>query len=479
MIAPGGDDRWQDHISKRTLERMVLGLMERKEHEQVLFQYQVCIYSKELFRISRWSTVRQNQALGQQLEQSQKYYKAAALNALKQISVLSSPTLVLLQSLLSGAMLMQFLGNMSQSWMLTSFAARTITFLGYQSLDTNASSESDIEIRACVFWCHYLDKVLSSLFMKPPSLPQLEVSPVLLLHLDSGSSSDVVRFMGHMACILEKALEVQLHPNQTTSKEQRAAMLDDLIQETNNLRTRIDKQQSRLSVSSTTKNDWVTAEFCSHTMLNNFFQSRFRLLQEKEDRGRCLESARKALSIFIDLQSSAVQSNPSQPDVSFLTWTILLFPLRPFFSLFCNVVKTSNIRDMQLMQSATSALEPFKTFIPADRLRRLFETLLDLCQPLFLVDMEISNQSAPGVDATAASISVQDSIEQLNANGRLTGPECVELGVDAAENLVGSEETVSSMPWGEEQMLDLFNSEPCLEWLEMVSFGLPQPDSND
>lgn len=135
---------------------------------------------------------------------------------------------------------MQFLGNMSQSWMLTSFAARTITFLNYQSLNPNTSNEGDIEIHACVFWCHYLDKILSSLFMKPPSLPKLAFNPVLLLHLDSGSSSDVIRFMGHMACILERALEVQLQTNQSMSKEQPAAVLDSLIDETNDLRTRID-----------------------------------------------------------------------------------------------------------------------------------------------------------------------------------------------------------------------------------------------
>ena len=84
---------------------MVFSLMERKEHEQVLFQYQVCVYSKELFRMSRWSTVCQNQELSKQLERSQNYYKAAALTALKQINVLSSPSLTLLQSLLSGVSL--------------------------------------------------------------------------------------------------------------------------------------------------------------------------------------------------------------------------------------------------------------------------------------------------------------------------------------------------------------------------------------
>lgn len=135
-------------------------------------------------------------------------------------------------------MLMQFLGNMSQSWMLTSFAARTITFLNYHILDESGANDEDQQcaIQACVFWCYYLDKVLGSLLMKPPSLPKLRADPLIFIHLDdsSGSLSPVVNFMGKMARILEKAHELHTQPRNTE-------MINALIQDTYSLGDEIDK----------------------------------------------------------------------------------------------------------------------------------------------------------------------------------------------------------------------------------------------
>lgn len=81
---------------------MALALMERRENEQVLAQYRICVYTKELFRISRWTTSTQDESLSEQLRRSQHYYKVAALTALKKVNFLYTPGLTLVQSLLSG-----------------------------------------------------------------------------------------------------------------------------------------------------------------------------------------------------------------------------------------------------------------------------------------------------------------------------------------------------------------------------------------
>ncbi|KAE8415992.1 hypothetical protein BDV36DRAFT_297504 [Aspergillus pseudocaelatus] len=120
------------------------------------------------------------------------------------------------------------------------------------------------------------------------------------------------------------------------------------------------------------------------------------------------------------------------------------------------------------------ALDSFRTFVPAAKLHRLFETLLNLCRPLFLADIEASDQSMAVVNDAAASASLEDNIGQLDTNGRHTWPDCANSSIYVAGDPVESEETVSRIPWGEEQMLDLFNSEPCLEWLETVSFNLAE-----
>jgi len=81
---------------------MVLALMERKENEQVLLQYQVCVYAKEIFRISRWTSIRHDETFLKHHEHTLHYYKNMALAALRQINMLSPPTLTLVQALLSG-----------------------------------------------------------------------------------------------------------------------------------------------------------------------------------------------------------------------------------------------------------------------------------------------------------------------------------------------------------------------------------------
>ncbi|KAF7587161.1 hypothetical protein BBP40_007647 [Aspergillus hancockii] len=268
-------------------------------------------------------------------------------------------------------------------------------------------------VDACVFWCHYLDKVLSALFMKAPSLPKLMRRPIYPIYLDSSPSSAVIRFMGHMAYILETALDVQLQPRELSNNEQSAAVLDRLIRDTNEKSVSYETQPCASEV---TNKDRIAAGFCYHTLLNNLFQTRVRLLQEDEDQKRCLDSGRNALTTFLELQSHAIDSDSSRPNASFLTWTILLFPLRLFFCLFCNVVQTSDTRDMQLMQSVARALDLFKkTIKPAAKLHRLFVTLLDLCGPLF-------QSSAAGSDSSTIAIDYSTVVDSLSFPHECSAP---------------------------------------------------------
>lgn len=77
---------------------------------------------------------------------------------------------------------MQYLGNMSQAWVLNSYAARLIAGLNYHDTKTrNCDEDLEEEINNSVYWCFYLDRTLSSLLRRPPSLPELQ-----------GSASDLI-----------------------------------------------------------------------------------------------------------------------------------------------------------------------------------------------------------------------------------------------------------------------------------------------
>lgn len=80
---------------------------------------------------------------------------------------------------------MQYLGNMSRCWMFTALASRVIVSLNYHNVtDVHPGSEIEESIHACVYTCYYFDKTLSLLLLRPPSLPDLKVSPTQLIHID-------------------------------------------------------------------------------------------------------------------------------------------------------------------------------------------------------------------------------------------------------------------------------------------------------
>jgi hypothetical protein len=80
------------------------------------------------------------------------------------------------------ALLMQYLGNVSQSWILNSYAARLVAALGYHEIgSSHQNSELDEEISSSVIWCYYLDRTLSSLLYRPLSLPEPRISPAKMI----------------------------------------------------------------------------------------------------------------------------------------------------------------------------------------------------------------------------------------------------------------------------------------------------------
>lgn len=83
---------------------------------------------------------------------------------------------------------MQFVGRLNQCWVLMSYAARQITSLNYHKIRrTPTSTSEEQDICMAVYWCYYLDRTLSALFGRPPSLPGLQVSPSDLIPLDPSS----------------------------------------------------------------------------------------------------------------------------------------------------------------------------------------------------------------------------------------------------------------------------------------------------
>jgi hypothetical protein len=48
----------------------------------------------------------------------------------------------------------------------------------------DSDSDEENEIRRCIYYCYYMDKTLSMLLLRPPSLPQLLFNPADLVPTD-------------------------------------------------------------------------------------------------------------------------------------------------------------------------------------------------------------------------------------------------------------------------------------------------------
>lgn len=107
---------------------------------------------------------------------------------------------------------MQNQGDMSRSWTLTAFASRTLVSLNLHTIDaTKPSDPEQRDLHGALYSCYYLDKMLSALLLRPPSLPKLKVNPAELVVLDPHFPlSASLKIMVSFARIQEVVLELDL-----------------------------------------------------------------------------------------------------------------------------------------------------------------------------------------------------------------------------------------------------------------------------
>ncbi|PLB45069.1 hypothetical protein P170DRAFT_513133 [Aspergillus steynii IBT 23096] len=415
---------WPDHITGPTLQKMLLYLIDDGQNDKIALHYRVCVYSKAFFFLMK-SHFQHNDAIFQRLKQSQREYKNIALASLARLTFLSPPCLSLVQALLSGAMLMQYLGNMSYSWNLTAFASRILMSLNFHTVE--ATYDLDDETRASLYWCYYLDRVLSCLFVRQPSLPKLHIDPASMVPVGSQNPFHaMVKIMVEMAKFQEQVLDMQLNQEALADNSRvdtiaiGADSLLDLIKET------------RSSMPPELRPDFDAAEFGHAAVLSNAFKcSRWNSSHQQ----RCLESARKALIVLAAMLDREDQSDTADQYPSFLTWTVLLFPLTPFFVLFCNVVASSHRPDYDLMLKITECLARFAHLNEwIHRVHALCHHFLILCDPL--------------MGQTVSNLSI------THDSGFLPGNDC---------HLEDPGTTEESLIW------ELFDFQPSLDWLDMPS----------
>lgn len=109
-------------------------------------------------------------------------------------------------------MLMQIIGNPTSCWELIAHASRSIVALGYHTItDTNPKNEQDEEIHAVLAWCAQFDSVMSTLLLRPRSLPPLHIKVSSLLKPEPTNPMSIFEiFAMELVPVHDKVLDLTL-----------------------------------------------------------------------------------------------------------------------------------------------------------------------------------------------------------------------------------------------------------------------------
>ncbi|XHF98583.1 hypothetical protein AWENTII_002131 [Aspergillus wentii] len=473
MLLPGPPEsvriQWPDHISDKTYARMASALLrDRSEIEVCKFhQYCVCVYVKAVFHLYQASGTTDDPFLKGEFSLSRSTYIAAAMRSIEHFNILKPPDLSAIQSLISSALLMQHLGRPNQCWLFISYAARQITALNYhriRRLPTNSDQEQ--EIHNVLYWCYYLDRTLSSLLCRPPSLPDLDVSPTELIVLHPSSPYDsLLRLLLDLAQVQGKLHAVSCGGASVT--KERALDTCQLL-ECKMQAILPTLQSSRDGHPKLMQYHWVAVDFCYYAIFVEIHRTRLQSAFNPAVHQQCLLYARKSLKAFHFLQQHSVEMPGfDDPYPSFLTWTLFLYPLSAFFVIFCNIIGTVDHEDYELMRQITQRLTPFKEDPHLGKLLNLLQSLERLCEPLFQEPSGPSEFASTQREAPGAFVPMSDHSADPVTIGAFPP------GLSFSDNLELMPNTETDLS-ADLLMWQLFNSQVPAGWLnkDIDSFGV-------
>ncbi|KAF2875454.1 putative Zn(II)2Cys6 transcription factor-like protein [Massariosphaeria phaeospora] len=452
-----------DHIPQKAFERIAFRLIDSTDDEQTLNMYKVIVHWKAAVVLygSQLESV-QSETLQKRIRTMELRHLYAALTALDHVSFMNPPSLLLLQALISAAMLMQIAGDPNACWALTASASRTLVALGYHNLrHISPRNELDLEIQAAVAWCCQLDRCMSLLLLRPPSLPKLHIAVSQLVKLDpSNPMSGFAILELEFAPVHEKILELILDAPSKDRPEVRVSLTNEvaiLRQHMAQIAVTMEMARAKFSVESNLDLllHWQILDFKFFSTLTSVHRLSPTVTSNRIEREECLDCARKALERVKLIQENAIkQAHFVEEYNPYLSWSILSYPLGPFFVVFCNVVGTSNTKDFQLLQDVADGVGSISAkskFII--RLHRLCVTLLDLCRPLVARSTEVPH-----------TVSLQETPAQASSE---VPPKPHDDGGIAAIHAMGSFEVADALAtssWDDDSMWQLFQSQPSLDW---------------
>lgn len=253
------------------------------------------------------------------------------------------------------------------------------------------------------------------------------------------------------------------------------------------------------------KSEWISIDFIYHSIMTIILRFDTGVVLDAIKREECLQHARRAFIAIRDLKAHLDSCLDGQTFSSFLPWyvfytcnaeilcsstarTVLYYPLRPFFVLFCNVVATSHSGDFEIMKEFADTLMDLPNLnASAQRLQKLCATLVSLCQPLVQRAKEqyMSNESNPRNPATNGTAVMESQAQEQMVQNGISSEGVIPMMPPTAfgswfqQNMttgavVGDgtpEANVSRANSSDEMFSALFDVQPSLDWLGSDVFG--------
>ncbi|KAF4534112.1 C6 transcription factor [Lasiodiplodia theobromae] len=462
------DLEFSTYISRETLERMVLALHNKSEDQQTLLQYSVCVNACAGTFLSHLPEYGESDDMQRALEKSKDDYLRRALNAMNYIGVLGTPSLALLQALLTGL-----------------------------------SSESK-ELRACFLWSYVFDKGLAMSLGRPVTMPIWDVPEDIIAPIEPDRPfTAFVQILFQFAKV-QATIVCDLHfqPAQGNSPQRKEATISSLKRQMDKIQKHIVEIRAFPPHSSDAflMSEWISLDFVYHSIMTIILRFDTGVTIDPIKREECLDHARRAFVALRNLRAHIHACMNGKTFASFLPWTVLYYPLRPYFVLFCNVVATSHAGDFELMKEFASILMELPNLnSSAQRLQKLCATLVGLCAPLIqrAQDQTQSSRTNPrsGQKTDSNGASGLERPQQMFQNGvigdggiPMVGPgtesgasigswfqhnmlhgdaSSAGAGSLGAQDIHTSGRTSSS----EEMLNALFDVQPSLDWLGSDVFG--------
>ncbi|KAJ5504862.1 hypothetical protein N7463_007736 [Penicillium fimorum] len=374
------------HISEATLEEMGFTLIHTSGTSQDFLTGIVCVNAM----VSKFLTAISNDGIDSELihelTHSMTQFQLAAKVALQSISLLTSPSLGLLQALLSGIFLHQGSGDITTCWELTKGACRMCISLGLDTIINTGGAVSE-EQYYCVAWCYILDKNFAFKMGRFKTLLDIElphITSALPSHQNPASDlfeiymslarvqAALIPYLGGRSSMLTAG---GLSPSHEIGKHWLVNMQQ--IQEKIEHISRPCLAWKGLDAQS----EISALQFAHYSVMITIFHiTEDTGNQSADTRKQCLLAAHQGISSLVSICISIER----QSAVALLHWTLLVYPITAYFVLFCNVVATSDTGDFKLMKMIVDCLARIETTSrPIIQVRTTFCHFLSLARGVF------------------------------------------------------------------------------------------------